>query len=328
MKIFLTLDYELFFGHESGSAEACILRPTKHLLKVLDKVEAKATFFVDVGYISRADELDCDQDAVSKVKLQIQELEAAGHDIQLHIHPHWEKSHWRNGAWDFELDFYKLSDFSKAEAHSIVKKYTDKLNSITKSKAIAYRAGGWCIQPFNHFSDALYESGIRVDSTIYKDGLNLSKVQGFNFRNSPNLAYWKFGDDPLTPEDNGRFIELPISSSNVSPLFFWKFALVKKIGGIKHHSFGDGSAAPMSKFQLKRLLTQRSRTVASIDGYKSSLLNKFRNDCDKQFGSKANLVLIGHPKSLTPYSLKKLDTFLSNHSNDNYVTISQWYNSL
>ncbi|AOE50159.1 polysaccharide deacetylase family protein [Kangiella sediminilitoris] len=325
MKTLITLDYELFFGSHSGTAESCMLKPTNKLLELLDKHDVKATFYVDIGYLSRADELKCDQASTDAVKEQLRNLSEQGHDLQLHIHPHWEKAKWDNGYWSFDLSYYKLSDFTEKKASEIVLKYANKLESVAKVRANSYRAGGWCIQPFEHFSSALFQAGIKVDSTVFTDGVNLSEVQGFDFRGSPRLSHWKFQEDPLIPNKEGPFTELPISSSIVSPLFFWRFALIKKFAGIKYKAFGDGTAAKMSGAQLKRLLTKKSRTVASIDGYKSILLDKFRKDAFREYGDSANLVLIGHPKSLTEHSLEQLGRYLSKHKKDDYMTVSQWY---
>jgi len=325
MNTLITLDYELFFGDKSGTVDNCILKPTDKLLAVLDKHNIKGTFYVDVGYLSRSDELGYDQESTELVKKQLQFLTEQGHDIQLHIHPHWERSTWGSEGWIFDLAYYKLSDFNKQEASHIVLKYAEKLESITGIRAVSYRAGGWCIQPFEHFSTSLLKAGIKVDSTVFTDGLNLSEVQGFDFRGSPRKSHWNFESDPLVPKSEGPFTELPISSSVVSPLFFWRLALIKKLSGLKHKAFGDGSPAKMTGAQLKRLLTKKSRTVASIDGYKSSLLEKYRRDSNREYGNDGNLVLIGHPKSLTEYSLKRLDNYLSKNTDDSYMTVSQWY---
>ena len=44
MDIYLTLDYELFFGEQSGTPEHCIIKPTQDLLSILDPLDIKATF--------------------------------------------------------------------------------------------------------------------------------------------------------------------------------------------------------------------------------------------------------------------------------------------
>src|SRR2546422_10177660 len=86
MKIYLTLDYELFFG-KSGSLQKCILEPTDRLTQICDKHQVRCVFFVDAGYLDklrtlagRAPELSRDRERVVD---HIRQLSATGHDIQL-----------------------------------------------------------------------------------------------------------------------------------------------------------------------------------------------------------------------------------------------------
>ena len=53
MNIFLTFDYELFFGETTGSVEGCMIQPTNNLLAISKKYSIPMTFFVDVGYLIR-----------------------------------------------------------------------------------------------------------------------------------------------------------------------------------------------------------------------------------------------------------------------------------
>ncbi len=131
---------------------------------------------------------------------------------------------------------------------------------------------------------------------------------------------WKFSNDPLIEDEDGYFLEIPISSVKTSLFFYFRFILNKFFGGKNHQSFGDGFAISNSKKQIFELLLKPSFSVASIDGYKASLLNR----CAKQ--NKEQLVLIGHPKAFTPFSLKALDTFISKRQNDSIFTTYSNYN--
>ena len=92
MNIFLTFDYELFFGENPGSVEKCMLEPTRDLLRIAKGRNVSYTFFVDIGYIIRAEEYPELEEEVSKVKTQLLHLVSLGHDLQLHVHPHWENA--------------------------------------------------------------------------------------------------------------------------------------------------------------------------------------------------------------------------------------------
>ena len=326
MNIQLTYDYEVFFGQQTGTVENCIIKPVNALLDLFGRYGVSATFYVDITYIARAEALGID---LSLVRQNIKQLIDNGHDVQLHIHPHWENSLYKEGLWQIDAEHFKLSDFSKDAAANIIKRCAGFFEDLTGYRAVAFRAGGWCLQPFSHIDQALYDVGIRVDSTIYTNGINYSSIQGFDFSSAPERNLWLFDEDPLVESKGGRFLELPISDISVSPLFFWKFAFAKKMGGEVHKSFGDGGAIPMSKKQMIKLLTFPSTSVASLDGYKSTLLEKSYVYRKKKYGDKADLVFIGHPKSLTLFSLSLLENFIKKHiKRDRFCTVSQRYHEL
>ena len=94
MNIFLTYDYELFFGEPTGTVEKCIIEPTNLLRAIAQRTGIKMVFFIDVGYLKK---LIAFKDQFPNVKAehdaiidQVKKLVAEGHDCQLHIHPHWE----------------------------------------------------------------------------------------------------------------------------------------------------------------------------------------------------------------------------------------------
>ena len=137
--------------------------------------------------------------------------------------------------------------------------------------------------------------------------------------NAPNKNNWRFSNDPLIEDENGDFLEIPISSVKTTPFFYFKFIFNKFFGGEKQKSFGDGFAISNSKNQIFDLLLKPSYSVASIDGYKASLLNR----CAKQ--NKEQLVLIGHPKAFTPFSLKALESFINKRQRDSiFITYSNY----
>ena len=56
MNIYLTLDYELYFGAKHGTVEGCMLQPTRELIRIGKETGARMTFFVDIGFIIKLDE--------------------------------------------------------------------------------------------------------------------------------------------------------------------------------------------------------------------------------------------------------------------------------
>jgi hypothetical protein len=311
MKVYLTLDYELFFG-KSGSLDKCMIEPTDRLVELCDRHRARCVFFVDAGYLEKLRLFSAHYPGLGRdrerVSGQLRRLSAAGHDIQLHIHPHWEGTVYDGRQWVFDLKRDRLDTFSDENALDIFSRYIAAIMEITGKPVTAFRAGGWCIQPFSKFRAAFDRFNISVDSTVFAGGKNTTASEWYDFTGAPDLDSWRFEDDPCTSEANGKFLEIPISSYRVPPTFFWKLALTKVIRLKKHRSFGDGIPSANSAGQLARLLTRFSTSVVSMDGYKSSFLAKAYRKL-KRSGRK-HFVVIGHPKALSEYSLSKLDRFL------------------
>jgi hypothetical protein len=322
MNIYLTFDYELYFGERTGTAKNCILHPTQLLKEVADKHGIKIVQFVDVGYIIKLEEFKSSfpelEEDYQTITNQIKQLYQEGHDIQLHIHPHWEDSYYRDGKWHIVADRYKLADFATHEIDRIVTTYKQKLESLTAVNSIfAFRAGGWCIQPFEKFKDAFIKNNITVDSSVFRDGKYSSKQYSYDFTNAPDLSSWHFNDNPCKREE-GPFKEIPIGSIKNSPLFYWKLFLLGRLNPYEHKPLGNG--VPISAPRMrKKLLTQFTQNTVSVDGYNAALLSKAL----KQYKGKNELVIIGHPKSLTRFGLKALDRFIEDNKSKHHFTTFQ-----
>jgi hypothetical protein len=247
-----------------------------------------------------------EHDAVCR---QVEALAADGHEIQLHIHPHWEDSRWEDGGWRIDTRRYALHAFEPEAIHDIVERYAAALRSLAgPGCAYAYRAGGWAIQPFDKLRPALRAAGVTIDSTVYADGRSEGATQPYDFHGAPAKSRWRFDADPLVEVADGAFLEVPIASRRLMPEFYWRFAAAKKLGGARHRAFGDGAAITLESGDLFRKLLRPTHSVVSMDGYKSSFLARAAEDYRAR--GLEDFVVIGHPKALTPYSLDQLDAFL------------------
>lgn len=314
MKTLLTFDYEVYFGRRTGTVERCLLEPTEALLDIAERRRAPLAFFVDAGYLlalrremRHAPALARDHAAVCR---QLKRIVRRGHELQLHIHPHWEDARWEEGAWRLDLARYALHAFAPGEIGEIVSRYLAALRDLGgPSAGRAYRAGGWVIQPFDRLRDALRCAGVAIDSTVYPGGHRGGTVQPYDFRAAPARSRWRFESDPLVEDANGAFLEVPIASRRLTPDFFWRLAAARKVGGARHRPFGDGEAIAMDGGDLVARLTAPSTSVVSIDGYKASFLDSAAADYRRR--GLEDFVVIGHPKAFTPFSLDRLDQFLA-----------------
>lgn len=318
MKIYLTFDYELFFGETPGSVQKCLLEPTEELLRLAQTYQIGLTFFVDVGYLIKLKEYAVDYVSLREdrnlVFEQLKQILRNGHALQLHVHPHWEKSYYLNGKWQIHTDgCYRLSDFSKVEAASIIDRYNQFLIDEFGVVSTAFRAGGWCVQPFEHIREALLQTDIRIDSSVFAGGSFSSSHYDFDFTTAPNLDRYSFNSDVCIAEQ-GPFMEVPIASLRYSPIFYWKLYILGRIFPLKHKMIGDGKflAQPGRK---KRVLTKSIQNHVSTDGYYVTKLPKAVKVYQKE--NKKELVVIGHPKSCTYFSLVYLENFLKTYVPNN-----------
>lgn len=325
MNIYLTLDYEIYFGENHGTVEKCIIQPTEELIRIGKEQGTVFVFFVDCGFILKLDEfrkkfpqLEKDYLAITN---QVKNLSELGHDIQLHIHPHWEDSYYNGKKWIIDVKRYKLSDFDEMQVTDIISRYKKVLSDLTGKKIFTYRAGGWCLQPFDKLKEGLRENGITVDSSVFRNGYFVSEQYAYDFRNAPEKDIYQFGSDPVKEEKNGFFTELPISAIRNSPLFFWKLFFLGRKDPYLHKPLGDGRAMPAPGYR-KKLLTRFTDNPVSMDGYNAHLLERsLKQLTRKQAG---NMVVIGHPKALSRYSLERIEAFVRNNKGKyNFTTFSR-----
>jgi hypothetical protein len=313
MKVHITFDYELFFGQPTGSVEKCILEPTEELIRIAEKHKVGFTYFVDVGYLIALERFMKDHPNLEKdytnIINQLRRLIAKGNDIQLHIHPHWEKANYNGKDWMIDAaGNYKLDDFSDDEIARIVKTYKTKLEDVSQKQTPLYRAGGWCLQPFSRVKEIFKQNNINIDSTVFQGGYYETEHYYFDFRNAPMKGKYNFEDDLCKEDENGFFTEYPIGGWKYNPLFYWNLYIRGRLNPKAHKMIGDGNFIPQPGRKWKNLTSSNWNHV-SCDGYFASKLKKVTSHYHKK--GRTNLVIIGHPKSQTEFSFKKLDDFLS-----------------
>lgn len=311
MKVYLTLDYELFFGSASGSASKCMLEPTEKLLEIASAHGIYLNFFVDGGYLMALEKYARRYASVAYEKLQIysqiKKLADAGHDCQLHIHPHWEDSYYDGNGWKMNTNRYRLNQFTPQQIEHIVNAYVNITRQVSGKDPVAYRAGGWCLPEWHLVQDVFKRLNIWIDSTVFENGYAQTGVFDYDFRKAPHKDQWFFENNPLQEDSSGSFMELPITSVRLSPFFFWSLYLKGRLKRSLHKSSGDGIPA-LQKGSRNKVLTGYSHQALSCDGYYAGILTK---QVQKLKGTNQTLVIIGHPKAQSLFSLQKLNEFIN-----------------
>ena len=299
--ILLTYDYEVFFV-KFGTVSNSLLTPTQMLVNKMNEYSMKGTFFVDVlylDYLRRQGNIG----ELNRIQDQLRWLVSSGHRIELHIHPHWLDTD--NGEPNFFR--YRLQSFSKDEQCDIFELGLNILYSIANKedssyKVLAYRAGGWCIQPFNALMDSFRKYKIKIDSSVAAGMYQKSESHFFDFRNAPVTEWYRYKDDVNIADESGDFIEIPISTFNTTPFQKLYKRWIAKKNKTQIISYGDGYGMTVSKFVLLKKLFE-SKAMYSIDGIFDNKL--MSNLVDKNNLNTINF--ISHPKNITNYSLSFID---------------------
>lgn len=336
MKILITFDYELFFGGNSGSPEKCIIEPVDAIIATAREYGAPMGFFVDAGYLHAIRRFMAASATLGKhdalIRRNLDAIAAQKHEILLHVHPHWEDTIWAEERWQSDLSRFCLSDFDPPQVLDIVGRYAKELRChVADGRLLAYRAGGWAVQPFPAIGAGLAAEGIFIDSTIFAGGRDTLGIVNFDFTRAPSKSRWRFETDPATEDPGGRFLEVPTSSMTVSPSYYRRLALSRLTTSSDRRPFGDGavrSLPPMRRHldKLGKLLTS-TRYCVTLDGMKASLVAAEYRRMRKE-GAEF-LVLLSHPKAMTPFSIECMRELMDEiYANGDEVVGYGYFNSV
>ena len=347
LKILLSFDHELSLGG-ARCYETNLFSPTYKIISLANKLNVPITLFTDVLCAKRFKEWD-EEGFFKPYVDQIINAIQHKHDVQLHLHPHWLDSDFKEGKYIPSKNF-KLSDFYDREwpnnIPGIVKQGVDFLTELCENQdsdymCIAYRAGGYNLSPrTKEILSSLYENGIMIESSVTKGFYFRSGVSEINFRKMPKKANWFISKNgPIEREANSGLFEVPIAGRprgcrNNLP-FLVKRVLNKKrayqSGGLGIH---EGNTSLIEK--LSRLFP-KSTWALSFDNYTDSVedLMKIIRYYVKQHQEDNEIICsaISHPKSIGEYNLLLMEGFIREMKKDfgnevEFCTYRQIYDEL
>lgn len=230
LDLVLTVDYELY-GDGSGDVFDTMIKPTATFLSICKKHEITSTIFVEIlEYLRIKKEWDGGNsmgylsDPAEAIKKQIITAYQQGHDIQLHLHPHWLNAGYIDGKWVLDDRYWKISqvpphadkDYSLG-VEELIKLGKEAIEEILKPidpsyKCNIFRAGGFSITPSNNVVDALKNQGFAADSSVIPGAYMDSFYCSFDFRSADKqLPFWGVKERvEATPSPINGFIEIPI----------------------------------------------------------------------------------------------------------------------
>ncbi len=132
--------------------------------------------------------------AIELVRKQVRELYREGFEIALHLHPQWCNACYRDGRWLLDFNEYNLCTLPENRIATIVEDSLDYLRHIIDEPSftpLSFRSGNWLFQPTQPAASVLARNGIKVDSSVFKGGLQ--HKYGLDYRAAlKNGYYWSF----------------------------------------------------------------------------------------------------------------------------------------
>ncbi len=322
--VLLTFDYELFLGSKSGTAMNCIIEPTNNILNLLSKYNiTKSLFFVDTVYLMRLAGINDDEGAKEDYKLifsQLVHILKSGHFIFPHIHPHWLEASYNKASkhWVLnDIDKYRFHNITNEEKNLLFNISIDFIKRIQESAGInyhidSYRAGGWCIQPFEDFKPFFEKYDIKYDFSVLSNFKLLNEKFFYNFSNFPKAKIYRF-DSSIEKEDNaGKFTEFSITNVELSNKEKIQNKLfLKVLYKLNYKNFGDGFALvkPEDKTIISDSFVRSSN--ANIEMTSIELLTIPKLKLYKKYTENNSFVhFITHPKMLNKHNIFCFEKYL------------------
>lgn len=318
--IVLSVDYEIF-GNGSGCIDACMLAPANLIMQIADKYQAPITFFVDVSEIMIFESEPAFKGLVEKVKEQLIVAVRNGHDVQLHLHPQWSGAIYNDEGWEVNGSTWRIGDLPIRNIEEQVLNAKSWLENLIQPsspdyKCIAFRAGGWCIQPSVNVIEALIKAGIEIDSTVAPGMKDKSPGQWFDFTSCSNKAYWKVGDE-VTVEGSSPLIEFPILTGNISKLrHLQALRYAKSVNnGLANGCHGNYTMPGTYRSKVRKALDKLSKLgMAMLDfsTMPAEILIDLTQQWQMKFSRSENIVpivAISHTKNFTEKSKIEFESY-------------------
>ena len=218
----ISADYELFLGRNFASDDEVLFGPTRKLMDVCDAAEVPLTLFADVCSVWAHRDSGLN-DYADNFEGQLCSAIKCGHDVQLHLHPHWLNSQFTDGEWRLSTDQMYLSELgfgdASGSAPDVIARGVEYLNGLLTPerpsyRCFAFRAAGLALQPLESETiQALLDNGIVLDSSIIKNVRMQMDTIRMDYTGMPDAANWFM--DPQTGlkvEASGGLLEVPIAT--------------------------------------------------------------------------------------------------------------------
>jgi len=317
-----TVDHEVF-GNGSGCLDACVINPLNQMMETASGFEAPLTIFVEALEYMAMEEAGIQ--GVDMIANQLSTAVREGHNLQLHIHPQWLGARYQqNGLWSLSMDKWRIGDVGREPIRKMLgqgKSWISRLTLEAESdigNCIAFRAGGWCIQPSDTVIQELNRIGIQIDSSVAPSLRSRHSGQWYDFRTVPELPFWKVEKDVCCASQNGLCWEIPIVTGKVTSATHMRALRASKKSGnfglatnCKGSYVGPGGRID-TWFERVGKVLQLGYVMLDISTMSADILIELTMQWRERFGfnNSLPLVAIAHTKNFTPRSNEEMRKYL------------------
>jgi hypothetical protein len=341
LHLILSCDYEIF-GNGSGDVRRDMIEPARRLLLLCDRYGAKVSLMLEVGeyWAMREAEqkglLHVGYSPSREIEEQIRHAVQGGHDVQLHLHPWWIGATLRNGAWQLQPQYRRITDLPNGLGAA------DDLFSVTGAlyqgkhtletmirpvgaeyECLVYRAAMFWGQPSGELIRGLRTAGLAADSSVIS-GLHETAPVPTDYRSAVAAAgcWWTSAEDISHSGPIGEhIIEFPVYS-RLRPYvcnFKWTklYATLRRRQQEKSNTHGHGM---MEARQSTEPVGQILRRLGTLQPWKYDFCKLSANDMIRGLrrlmknepaggeGGGTPVVLLGHSKDF--WNERNLAAFL------------------
>lgn len=308
--LILTYDYEVYFGSPTSDPIGSLYENTERLLNILEEEQSRAVFFVDTLFLIQLKVYEIH--LFELFKKQIIKINSLGHEIGLHLHPHWLDSNYiGSGRWTFKhYNQFRVSSLNEDEIEKLVQQSLSVVNQISSDiKIVSFRAGGWCAQPFANLSRILIKYGIWIDSSVipmFK--VDHSQLHFYDYTYCPNKSFWNFRDDLCKEVIGGPWLEVPITTLKLPGYYLLINKILMKILSFQYFYRGKGALSEDSTSRkFYRIFSYQLRKM-SFESNSNWLVNRMFSRLQNDMA-----VLVMHPKTLSQMELDNMRKSLKNY---------------
>lgn len=318
-RILLTFDYELYFGKNYLTENEVLFEPTKKLLDIAKKHNIKLVFFIDICSLFAYEKYD-KLKYVNTFVEQVKQIKKLGHDVQMHLHPHWIDSVYdgKNDSWKHNYKNWSYSNLIDnleiEKANEIFALAQDKFIEIVGEKPVAFRAGGYTVQPNEkELIDNLKKYEYKYDSSVVPLRKFVSDAQYFDYMKLPLLNYWKIDDTSFLNTGKSQIYEVPMFALEKKNMILAKYVFLKIINKFstktKFKKRGQGatlkadiSQSDSFSFSFDMALKQDKKIIKLLV---KEYIKKHSKNNDEVI-----LNILSHPKAIFDESLEVFEWFI------------------